>query len=74
MQYIMWLLSASGLFLLWLKIKSFFLEKKVQKETAELQKAKENANEKVTDANSAYTTYEQRLRQYRDKKTDSDSR
>lgn len=65
------ILTLAGVF--WMKVKSYFLDKKVQNEKSEVQEAKDNAAQKVGAATSADNDYEQLLRDYRNKKNDSSS-
>ncbi len=68
MNYIMMLIGALGLGLLWTRIKSYFLGAKSVKLKTELQELRDEANKKVGAAESVDTEFQRKLQQYRDSK------
>lgn len=57
-----------ALYMLYLKIKGFFLSKKDANLTNEIKDAKNEAAKKVDDANVSYDDFERKLRDYKSKK------
>lgn len=64
MTYILYLIGLAAISLLWLKIKSYLLNRKGAILSEQLQGDKKDATKKVDDANAAYSEFEQRMQHY----------